>query len=162
MINELPNFLDKSECDYMVNLIKDSNPVDTTENNRKVDVFPFKNISEVPFLEKKMLKINIINNPSFYINRYSEDYFFDTHVDMGGKNDPKYERLKTLIINLSDENEYSGGELIIKDKLMSKKIGDAHFFDSNIRHELKKITNGIRYSLVLWLKKQHLKYASIL
>lgn len=162
MITELSNFLNDFECNYLINLVKDFNPVDTNESNRKVDVFPFKNVSEVPFLEERTLKINIINNPPFFINRYGEGYFFNLHSDVGGKNDPNYERLKTLIINLSDENDYDGGDLVIKDRLMSKKIGDAHFFNSNIEHELKKITRGIRYSLVLWLKKEHLKKMSII
>ncbi len=162
MINQFLNFLEKSECDYMVNLIEGLDPINTLDTNRKVDVFSFKDVNTIKFLKEKFLKINIINNPSFSINRYLEGYFFDLHIDMGGIYDPYCERLKTLIINLSDENDYIGGDLIIKDDVMSKEKGTAYLFPSNTQHELKEIISGTRYSLVCWLKKEHLKNNSII
>jgi predicted 2-oxoglutarate/Fe(II)-dependent dioxygenase YbiX len=64
-------------------------------------------------------------------------------------------RYKTMIIQLSDESEYEGGELCIfeKDKVLivSKDIGNVIMFDSSIEHCANKIKEGTRYSMVFWL-----------
>ena len=74
------------------------------------------------------------------------------HQDIGLGN--PFRKL-TIVIQLTDENEYEGGDL----KLMSnieisdnmKKQGNVIVFPSHTWHEVKNVTRGIRNSLVLFV-----------
>jgi PKHD-type hydroxylase len=58
-------------------------------------------------------------------------------------------------MQLTNEHEYTGGELIIhindKKIIGSKKLGDITFFDSLISHEVTPVKTGFRRSLVGWI-----------
>ena len=151
------NFLTKDECDYIINRIKKSDSILNVTPNRYLELYHINDYSDFDFLEEKLNKINIINRPVFNINKYKKGYFFLPHVDRGGKNDPNKERLKTIIINLSDANNYSGGDLYVDGKLVSNKQGLATLFDSSIIHEVSEIKKGFRYSIAIWLKKNNIK-----
>ena len=87
------------------------------------------------------------------INEYTENCYFSNHVDRYPQHP---ERVMTLIVNLSSPTEYGGGELYIDNKIVSKDKGSSYLFDSSTEHELKKITNGVRYSLIIWLESHNL------
>jgi predicted 2-oxoglutarate/Fe(II)-dependent dioxygenase YbiX len=147
-------FLTKDECEYLIHLIDNSIPIFNVESNREIDVF---HMNQIPtFLENKLKEVSIINVSSFNINRYGIGSYFEKHVDVGGKNDPNGKRLKTLIINLSDEESYTGGDLIVDGKIVNKKIGGCVLFSSKTEHSLSKVLSGIRYSVVIWLGKEHI------
>ena len=68
----------------------------------------------------------------------------------------------SMTLNLSDPNDYEGGELVIdfgphsqnerfKTVEESKNQGSVIFFPSFTRHQIKPITRGTRYSLVMWV-----------
>ncbi len=156
-MKEFSNFFTKDECIYLINFIKNFNKINNVETNRQLDVYTFDDVSVIPFLNQKLKSIGIVNNPSFNINKYVVGSFFKKHMDVGGKNDSNFERVKTLIVNLSDKNDYVGGDLIIDNNIVSKEVGSAFLFSSNTLHELKELTYGIRYSLVMWLKNNNLK-----
>jgi predicted 2-oxoglutarate/Fe(II)-dependent dioxygenase YbiX len=156
-MKEFSNFLTKDECIYLIDFIKNSNNINNVETNRQLDVYTFDKTNTIPFLNQKLNSIGIINSPPFNINKYIVGSFFQKHVDIGGKNDPNSERMKTLIVNLSDKKDYVGGDLIIDNNIVSKEIGSGFLFSSNILHELKVITYGVRYSLVIWLKNNNFK-----
>ncbi len=156
-MKEFSNFFTKDECIYLIDFIKNTNSINNVETNRQLDVYAFDTISNIDFLNQKLNSIGIINNPPFNINKYMVGSFFQKHMDIGGKNDPHSERVKTLIVNLSDKNDYVGGDLIIDNNIVSREIGNAFLFPSNTLHELKELTYGVRYSLVMWLKNNNLK-----
>ncbi len=60
-----------------------------------------------------------------------------------------------MIVQLSNESEYKGGELCIFEKneeiITSKDVGNVIIFDSSMEHCANKIIEGVRYSMVLWL-----------
>lgn len=149
------NFLTDDECNYLINLVKDKVPLFNIEDNRNLDVFPI--LEPIPFLSDKLDKIGIIGNPQFNINKYGEGCYFETHTDRGGKNDPMGKRLRTIIINLSDDSDYTGGYLYIGKKVMSKDRGGCIMFSSDIEHSLSPIKSGVRYSVVFWLNKENIK-----
>jgi PKHD-type hydroxylase len=64
-------------------------------------------------------------------------------------------RKLSVTIQLSKDNEYEGGELILhtssKPIAMDKTIGKAIVFPSYVLHEVKPVTKGTRYSLVAWV-----------
>lgn len=59
-----------------------------------------------------------------------------------------YDRKVNLVIQLSDENDYEGGELFVGPMKCSKEFGTAIFFPSHYHHHVTEITKGQRFSLI--------------
>ena len=61
-----------------------------------------------------------------------------------------------ISLELSDENEYEDGELILYNNVNNSTItackskGSIIVFDSRMTHEVTPVTSGTRYSLVKW------------
>jgi PKHD-type hydroxylase len=77
---------------------------------------------------------------------------YDWHMDLG----QNYSTRKISVsIQLSDENDYEGGDLEFKihnsDIKAPREKGTIVFFPSYIIHRVTKVTKGQRKSLVLWL-----------
>jgi PKHD-type hydroxylase len=77
---------------------------------------------------------------------------YDWHVDMG----PGISNRKmSVVIQLSDPNEYEGGELQINPggniMTVPKQLGLICFFPSFLLHRVTPLTSGTRRSLVTWL-----------
>lgn len=85
--------------------------------------------------------------------KYSSGHYFKKHRDREDRNG---KRVKTLIIQLSEESDYSGADLIVNDKLASKQLGNVILFDSGNMHEVTKLISGERLVLVVWLEKNDL------
>lgn len=101
----------------------------------------------------KLKEFKIKSLPEFFmILKYDKNQEFKRHTDSGIEYPNRY---KTLIIQLSDETDYDGGELCIfhngETIVSSKEIGNVTMFDSSIEHSVNKIKDGIRYSIVFWL-----------
>lgn len=109
------------------------------------------------FLLEKLKPIGFINLKGTFLNylRYYKGGFFAKHIDGP-------ERHKTCIIQLSSQDNYSGGDLIVNNEVISKKIGNTVIFSSNTYHELTKVKKGIRECLVIWTKKGNLKERKVL
>jgi PKHD-type hydroxylase len=77
---------------------------------------------------------------------------YDKHTDTGFGS---LVRKLSLTVQLSDEESYEGGELILhisgSDYVSSKEQGSALVFPSYTLHEVKPVTKGTRYSLVAWV-----------
>ena len=96
----------------------------------------------------KLVEPNIDFIEPYEIKMYIEGDKFDSHHDACG--DPKTTmcRKLNLIIQLSDESEYEGGDLLIGPHKLSRKIGTGIFFPANIYHTVTTITRGTRFSLI--------------
>jgi len=100
-------------------------------------------------------------------SEYTEEKkgFYSKHYDCGLKNslDNAVDiRKLSFTIQLTDESEYDGGELIFHvDKEGQKKApktkGTIIFFESDILHEVTPVTKGVRHSLVSWVKGPNLR-----
>lgn len=70
-------------------------------------------------------------------------------------------RKLSISVQLSDEKEYEGGELLLYTKanpdVMGKEQGKLVAFPSYILHEVKPVTKGKRYSLVVWITGEQFK-----
>jgi len=101
----------------------------------------------------KLSKYNIISLPSHSnILRYQVGQEFKRHRDQGD-NQSTNERYKTLIIQLSDN--YKGGEFIVWDDdkvICDTTIGNMILFPSKLLHQAKPVLEGVRYSMVYFLK----------
>ena len=79
---------------------------------------------------------------------------YDWHMDIGNGNSAT--RKISIVVQLSDPDDYEGGELQLQlggDNLTSilKKKGSVTLFPSYIRHRVTPVTKGVRKSLVLWV-----------
>ncbi len=86
---------------------------------------------------------------------------YDFHIDTGG-NAPAIYRKLSLIVLLSDPDDYEGGDVLFQDyqgsdteeMLYPKTKGTVLLFPSFLRHAVTPVTKGERKSLVLWVHGQ--------
>lgn len=111
-----------------------------------------------PILLPHLLKYNIKSITGQVIMlQYNEGHYFKRHRDRINHDPHTSNRMQTLIVQLSDNNEYKGGDLIVRDKIADKTKGNMVIFDSNELHECTTITEGTRYCLVTWLSANDYK-----
>jgi len=76
---------------------------------------------------------------------------YDWHPDIG----PNMTKRKiSIVVQLSDEKDYEGGELLINTGELivpSKKQGSVILFPSFLMHKVEPLRSGSRYSLVSWV-----------
>ena len=84
---------------------------------------------------------------------------YDWHVDIGPKNISH--RKVSITVQLSDPNEYDGGDLELWNGGAIKSIfrgrGATVLFPSFTMHRVTPVTQGLRKSLVLWVGGEHYK-----
>ena len=149
-------------------------------------VVPRKRITDIKWIRldkntnwlfKKIIeKINEVNSKNFDLqlkfvedlqfSEYTEEKrgFYSKHHDCGVKKSlENYVDIRKLsfTIQLTDEKEYEGGELIFhldeKEKKAPKSKGTIIFFESDILHEVTPVTKGVRHSLVSWVQGPNLR-----
>lgn len=111
-----------------------------------------------------VLHVNTINyNKVLYgiedlqYTEYDSKYngFYGVHKDSHYYTNDALRRSLSFSMQLSDESEYSGGELKIHDNnttfIANKSLGSITFFDSNVYHEVTPVQTGFRKSLVGWV-----------
>lgn len=95
--------------------------------------------------------------------KYTEGMFYRTHVDTSLNSDDQSSKRKlTIIAQLSDSSDYTGGEVYIYDdkgelELLPNKKGTIIVFSSNRLHKVDKILSGTRYAIVAWLSGPEFK-----
>ena len=100
----------------------------------------------------KQLGIIDIANEAMIL-KYGKGHFFKRHIDRSSSDG---KRKKNLIIQLSDEDEYEGGELIVDQTIVSKKLGTTVVFDCSTYHEVKLLKSGTRFCFLAHLQKSDL------
>jgi PKHD-type hydroxylase len=174
MINYIttPNFLSKQESQDLLqfSLTKELKPAMVGDSSkipnlkyRKSNVFFYDYSLKFPNLNEKLIEIfkkevnvkgyNIdFTNNMFQFTEYTKDGYYNWHED---SDSVMKERYCSMVIQLNDE--YTGGELQIKDKdnneiTLEKGLGNLFIFYSHLTHRVKPITTGTRYSLVNWFR----------
>jgi PKHD-type hydroxylase len=109
------------------------------------------------------------STPYTTFRRYREGDFFIKHTD-----DLRFDsfvknrgvRVLTVGIQLSDEDEYEGGDFLVWDKdkeiAVNRKIGNAIMYSTNAPHEVKEIKKGMRTSLILFVTNKNVKFNNVL
>ena len=84
--------------------------------------------------------------------KYALNQEFNWHFDMSGVEST---RKLSFTVQLSDSNDYEGGDLqfgpVIESKPEIKKKGNITIFPSYVWHRVTPITKGDRYALVGWI-----------
>lgn len=120
--------------------------------NAKLKFLDLFNKELINFILSRLSKIGIksILNNQVKITKYIEGDFFAPHRDF--KNIDGFGcAYKTLVIQLSESSDYTGGTLYIKNIPQSKEQGSYSLFLSSDIHEIKRIDSGIRFSLTIFL-----------
>lgn len=79
-----------------------------------------------------------------YLTEYSQGSFHGLHHD---KLPEMWYRDKVMTIQLSDSNDYEGGDLMIGDQIAPRTKGCAIVYNGKDMHQVTKITKGTRFSL---------------
>ena len=107
---------------------------------------------------------NLKEAEAIQYTRYSNNNYYDWHIDQIKNNNSKLERKLSIIINLTDPNDFEGGDVWVSnphpesDKTQKIKLdfmrrrGSCVVFPSFVYHRVAPITKGTRHSLVCWMK----------
>ena len=123
-------------------------------------------ISSIIDVNSKNFDLQLKFLEDLQFSEYTEENrgFYSKHRDCGLKKSmDNYVDIRKLsfTIQLSDENDYEGGELIFyldeEEKKAPKSKGTIVFFESDLLHEVTPVTKGIRHSLVSWVQGPNLR-----
>ena len=98
--------------------------------------------------------LSLNDHENMQVCRYVEGQFYDEHTDWSsGKMST---RKLSASIQLSDEKDYEGGELVLNLGLEGeyrcpKSQGTVLVFDSRLIHWVEPVTSGVRYSVQKWV-----------
>ena len=83
----------------------------------------------------------------FQLTEYVRNSFYSWHTDV--INWTRFIRKKSYTVLLNDS--FTGGEMEFDTfGIMNMSVGDVVSFDPYIRHQIRPVTSGVRYSLVAW------------
>jgi len=111
------------------------------------------------------LQLKFVEDLQFSEYNEKDNGFYAIHNDCGRTGSlSNFVDIRKLsfTIQLTDESEYTGGELILHleggEKMVApKKKGTIVFFESNISHEVTPVTKGVRHSLVSWVQGPNIR-----
>jgi predicted 2-oxoglutarate/Fe(II)-dependent dioxygenase YbiX len=118
-------------------------------------------VSDVSLLQKLLLPkisnfgISRIENSHPMFIQYEEGHYFKPHTDSSYRTGDE-ERVYTGIIQLSDSQEYEGGNLIVDNTTANRDLGTLTIFQSRLIHELTIVTKGVRNILVFMVPRKDL------
>ena len=154
-------------CDYIINNIDDNLYKKGEVANNKLNSARNVNIQTtninwinallggyIRYANSENFHYNLSDNDieSAQISKYSVGEYYDEHIDFGKDNN--LTRKLSLTVQLSDENDYEGGDLIFYTGSVREQAprgkGSVIVFDSRLYHEITPVSKGTRYSLVKW------------
>lgn len=126
-------------------------------SNEKSNAWLFERCSEiVKYANDQWFKFDVNSIESLQLSEYKEGDYFKPHLDLIYDNPSKYQRKLSFSIQLSDPEEYEGGDLILNTIVENKwtapkSKGCVTIFPSFVAHEVTPVTRGVRKSLVGWV-----------
>ena len=169
-----PNVFTKAQCETIIKigknlvlenaLIDSQNEATLNENCRKSKTSWLSPENGNEWIFQTLTdSILLLNNNFFNFDLWglAEGIQFTEYEAPNGKYDPHIDclfngliRKLSISVQLSDENDYEGGNVIINtgnEVSMTRKQGSAIAFPSYVLHGVKPVTKGVRYSLVAWI-----------
>lgn len=149
-----------SECVLIKNLIKNNiqnwELMDRKYNSQQINYtkqteWIFEKLKE--FVETVTdIKIKKIKK-TIHFHKFIKGDWFDKH------NDLREGRIYAIGVLLN--NNFDGGDFKLygsNEIILNKIIGNTYIFDVSIEHEITRIVDGERYSLLWFLEKEHIKF----
>lgn len=107
--------------------------------------------------ENFLYDLTAIDGGAIQYTQYKEGQFYTWHNDAGisNMNDNEMIRKLSFVLQLSDPDDYEGGNLQLLDEsgtsyIAPRQRGTMILFDSRTQHRVLKVTKGCRKSLVGW------------
>ena len=168
---------DKKTCNEIIERYKDSKEWEITKIGKNSQIIENKSIRsssiidlspDREFMTKFMTnmsdaieqansqfwKFDISEKMEVQIMKYVPgDHYDEWHMDVGNT-ERTASRKVTFTIQLSDPEEYTGGDLKISSMESDPRVrtqGSATMFPSFISHSVRKVETGTRYCLVGWI-----------
>ena len=117
------------------------------DDNSIIDLFSIYcskilNIQHIPF------RVAII--------RYDKGDLIQRHKDNGSNFGDAYNFTRDALynINIRLNSDYKGGEFYLSDQLFYRPVGEIYHYKSDTYHEVKMITEGVRYLALLTISYQ--------
>lgn len=169
----LSGALPKSECESIIHDMKKTDAIDGSVFNSSKEYRKSKIrwVSGQASLEQFLLReINLINAEFFNVDiqqamaeiqfsEYDSEYGgkYDWHHDIDWHNPNNFDRKLSVVVQLSDPDTYKGGDFEFSESQSPNKDelrmqGSILVFPSYLVHRVTEITEGVRYSLVSWIK----------
>lgn len=86
----------------------------------------------------------------YELKKYYKGCFFGKHIDNYYSISEDIDRKITMSVQLSNDTDYSGGDFSVIGENFKLKRGSVIAFPSYFNHEVKMITEGVRWSLISW------------
>jgi predicted 2-oxoglutarate/Fe(II)-dependent dioxygenase YbiX len=155
----------KEDCEYIKSVYYTENEFDATTVQDYGDVkIKFSNASSkyvitqnkelTAFLLEKLKPHGVKSIPEIKYMKYQVGDNLARHTDFS-----KYGVdiiFKTYLFQLSDSDEYTGGDLIVGNTIQSREQGTMTVISPTTPHEVTKVTSGERLSLVIFLREENL------
>jgi len=139
IIHREDNFLEKENCNYLINIFNKSNP----SVYRDTFILDYVDQNILDKVSHEFNTYNLKNPDKMELTKWPVNSKMDLHHDVG-------DRLAFLIY-LNDN--FEGGETIIDGITIKPKTGRLVLFSNGVyKHQVKKINNGTRYTLIAWYK----------
>ena len=135
-------------------------------NTRITDISWLKPNDKTEWIYQKLTELILVVNERCYkydltyledlqFTVYNEGHFCNKHIDSASNINLHSPRKLSFTLQLSDPQEYEGGDVILltsnEPRKIKKERGIITFFPSNTLHEVTTVTKGIRKSLVGWV-----------
>lgn len=149
----------KDECNTIINKIKKIETYEWQRPDRKYTSSQIYKSNETIWIFDKLKDYfecetnnKLLDNiEKIHFHKFAVNDFFNEH------NDLRDERLFSIGVILN--NEYEGGEFVLygNEKIsINKNIGNCYIFDAGIQHEILKVTSGVRYTMIVFIKKDNI------
>ena len=86
----------------------------------------------------------------YELKQYGIGNFFGKHTDNYNSLSEDIDRKITMSVQLSNDEDYVGGDLLILNQQLSRKKGSIIAFPSLLTHQVNPILKGERWSLISW------------
>ena len=96
-----------------------------------------------------------VENISLGILKYLPKDFFTRHKDKNDDLEFNFDFIYNVNMRLNDD--YEGGDFYLNDKLFNQEVGVVYNYTSDTYHEVTKVTSGIRYSALFYIRERDLK-----
>jgi PKHD-type hydroxylase len=100
-------------------------------------------------------QLNLTGYEKAQLTKYDDDCFYEWHTDAFNDDNMPTRKL-SAILQLSKPEDYKGCELQLfngtkePEELPIKNQGSVIVFKSDEWHRVSKLTDGVRYSVVMW------------
>lgn len=103
------------------------------------------------FFERETGHVLLDNSEKIHFHKFNTGNFFHKH------NDTRDQRIYSVGVILN--KDFDGGDFKLYPKTtitVEKEIGNSYIFDVGISHEITEVTNGVRFSLILFLSDKNI------